>query len=239
MAAIVRVDGRTTALEAGVVGALDHGFLYGNGLFETLRATNGTPFAFRRHVERMQQGGAAIGLPVPRAEALAAEVSAALADAGEDDVYVRLTVSRGVGAPGPDPSSCREPTVVVLVKPFPPPPERWLTDGVSAEIAPIRRNLTSPLTRVKSLNASGPILPGITRQIVLELAAESGASYREGSYGPGRLISAEEAFLTNSLYGLVPLGSFDGHTIGRSVPGPVTEGLNADYEARRRRECGL
>lgn len=287
MAAIVRVDGCTTALEAGVIGTLDHGFLYGNGLFETLRATNGIAFALCEHLERMQRGGALIGMPVPPAEALEAEVAAALTDAGEDDAYVRLTVTRGVGAPGPDPSSCRGPAVVVVVKPFPPPPERWLTDGVSAEISPIRRNTTSPLTRVKSLNymecilakqtarangadeaifldtdgslaeatawnlffvesgvlctpdVSGPILPGITRRIVLELAQGRGIRCEEGSYRPKRLICAEESFLTNSLYGIVPLGSLDRHRIGECVPGPVGEALAADYEARRRGECGL
>jgi aminodeoxychorismate lyase len=286
MPAIVRVNGRATELEDGVVGALDHGFLYGNGLFETMRATNGTPFRLHQHLERIREAGLRIGLPVPSEQLLRNEVAAALADAGEDDAYVRLTVSRGVGAPGPDPSSCGEPTIVVVVKPFPPAPGRWLTEGISAQTSTIRRNTSSPLTRVKSLNymecilakqaakargadealfldtegnlaeatawnlffvegerlctphEEAPILPGITRAVVLELAAGRGFSCEEGWYAPERLITADEAFLTNSLYGIVPLGSLDGERIGSHRPAPLTEALSAEYEALRRRECG-
>jgi aminodeoxychorismate lyase len=287
MPAIVRVNGRTADLEGGLVAALDHGFLYGNGLFETMRAANGRPFALQRHLDRLREAGETIGLPVPASGLLAQEVAAALADSAEPDAYVRLTVSRGCGPPGPDPASCGDPTLLVVVKPFPAPPERWLTVGVACVTAAIRRNSSSPMTRVKSLNymecilakqgaraqgadealfldsdgnvaeatawnvffvenerlltpdLSGPILPGITRAIVLELADDGGIACEQGAYPLSRLLSAGEAFLTNSLYGVVPLGALDGGRIGTQVPGPITEGLASRYEALRRRECGL
>ena len=286
MSAIVRVNGCTTGLDKGRVAALDHGFLYGNGLFETMRATDGRPFTLGQHLLRLQASGEVIGLPIPDTQVLRDEVAAALEDAGEPDAYVRLTVSRGYGAPGPDPSSCGDPTVVVLVKPFPAPPERWLTQGIVAETSSIRRSSSSPMTRVKSLNymecilakqaakahgadeavfldtegnlaeatawnlffvhdgrlltpdESGPILAGITRGIVLDLAEEADMPSEEGAYPLDRLTSADEAFLTNSLYGIVPLGALDGNRVGERVPGPVTEALGAQYELLRHRECG-
>jgi aminodeoxychorismate lyase len=285
MATIVRVNGFTTGLEEGRVAALDHGFLYGNGLFETMRAADGMAFTLSRHLKRLQAGGEVIGLPIPDIQVLRDEVAAALEDAGEPDAYVRLTVSRGYGAPGPDPSSCGDPTIVVVVKPFPPPPERWLTEGVAAETSCIRRNSSSPMTRVKSLNymecilakqaakahgadealfldtegnlaeatawnvffvadgglltpdESGPILAGITRGIVLDLAEEADIPCQEGAYAPERLTAADEALLTNSLYGVVALGALDGMRIGKRTPGPVTRALAVDYERLRRREC--
>jgi aminodeoxychorismate lyase len=286
MPAVIRVNGRTSGLEGGSVAALDHGFLYGNGLFETMRATNAKPFALQQHLERLRQGGRVIGLPVPPAESLAEEVAVALRGADEPDAYVRLTVSRGYGAPGPDPSACRQPTVVVGVKTFPAPPDRWRTEGISAETSSIRRNSSSPLTRVKSLNylecivakqtakahgadeaifpdtegnvaeatawnlffaeggrlltpsTSGPVLPGIARRIVLDLAQSAGLPFEEGTYNMERVRASDEAFLTNSLYGVVPLGSLDGEQIGQPVPGRITASLAADYETLRKRECG-
>jgi len=286
MSAIVRVNGCATALDEGRLAALDHGFLYGNGLFETMRATDGLAFALGRHLLRLQAGGEVIGLPIPDLQVLRDEVAATLEAGGESDAYIRLTVSRGRGAPGPDPASCGDPTVVVVVKPFPPPPDRWLTEGIAAETSSIRRNSSSPLTRVKSLNymecilakqaakahgadealfldtegnlaeatawnlffveegclltpqESGPILPGITRGIVLDLAKEADIPCEEGAYPLDRLMAADEAFLTNSLYGVVPLGALDGTRIGQRVSGPVTAALAADYERLRRRVCG-
>jgi aminodeoxychorismate lyase len=277
MPTVVRLNGQMIDPPHAAVSALDHGFLYGNGLFETLRATNGRPFALEDHVERLRRSGDLIGLPVPSSEALAAEVHAALRDVAEADAYVRLTVSRGPGAPGPDPSSCEAPTVMVVVKPFAAPPARWLAEGLRAVTSAIRRNTSSPLTRVKSLNYmecilakeaaraagadeaifldtkgnlaeatawnlffvegerlrtpgdAGPILPGVTRAIVLRLAHEAGIECEESAYAPSRLVSATEAFLTNSLYGVMPLATLDSRRIGEAVPGPVTARLAGAY----------
>jgi branched-subunit amino acid aminotransferase/4-amino-4-deoxychorismate lyase len=282
MATVARINGQAHRLDEVALSALDHGFLYGNGLFETLRATNGVAFALDRHLRRLTGSAAVIGLPAPQVDWLADEVRAALADAGEADAYVRLTVSRGPGAPGPDPSTCGAPTVVIVVRPFPAAPSAWWERGLSLVTSPIRRNPFSPLTRLKSLNylecilarqaakaagaddalfldtdgylaeatawnlflvesgrlltpdAQGPILPGITRGIVLELATGE-----TGAYEPARLRAADEAFLTNSLYGTVPLGTLDGCRVGGAVPGPVTRTLADAYENLRRAHCGM
>jgi len=282
MPAVARLNGQTLDLSQAFVPALDHGFLYGNGLFETMRATDGVAFALEAHLDRMRRSGEVIGLPVPPTEVLAPDVSAALSDAAEPDAYVRLTVSRGPGATGPDPSSCQAPTVMVVVKPFPEAPERWRTEGLRAVISSIRRNSSSPLARVKSLNymecilakqaakaagadeailldtegnlaeatawnlfliegerlltpsEDGPILPGITRAIVLRLAGEAGIECETGGYPPTRLAAASEALLTNSLYGVMPLSVLDDQPIGDVVPGPLTRRLADAYEALRR-----
>ncbi len=282
MPTVIRLNGRVLDPSQATVSALDHGFLYGNGLFETLRATDGRAFALDEHLQRLARSAEVIGLPAPEAGTLAAEVQAALDAAGEPDAYVRLTVSRGPGAPGPDPSSCEAPTMVVVVKPFPEPPARWAGQGLRAVTASIRRNSTSPLTRVKSLNYmecilakqaaravgadeaifldsegnlaeatawnlflvegdrlltpddAGPILPGITRATVLGLARASAIPCEQGAYPPARLEQSAEAFLTNSLYGVMPLAEMDGKAVGGRPPGPITQRLALAYEALRR-----
>jgi aminodeoxychorismate lyase len=282
MPAAARLNGQTLDPAHAAVAALDHGFLYGNGLFETLRARDGVPFALDEHLYRLERSAEVIGLRPPPAESLAAEVLAAAEAAGEPDAYVRLTVSRGPGAAGPDPATCGAPTVLVVVRPFPPAPERWERGGLTAATAAIRRNTSSPLTRVKSLNylecilakqaakaagcdealfvdtdgclaeatawnlffaegsrlltpsESRPILPGVTRAIVLRLARALHLEVEEGAFPPERLAEASEAFLTNSLYGIMPLASVDGRRIGSAAPGPLTLRLRDEYETLRR-----
>lgn len=279
MSVVVRVNGRSVGAGSEAISPLDHGFLYGNGLFETMRALCGQPFALQDHLRRIREAGLVIGLPVPPEEALAEEVLAAVAQAAADDAYVRLTVTRGPGAPGPDPSTCGAPTVVVVVKPFPEAPRHWAEQGLSAVISSIRRSSTSPLTRVKSTSylecilakqqarqrgaeeavlldtegnlaeatawnlflvdggwlrtpdEAGPLLPGITRAIILRLAAELSIPSEMAIYEPGRLARAAEAFLTNSLYGVVPLGRLDGAPIGGGTLGPLTRLLAREYDA--------
>jgi len=281
MPAVIRVNGETFDPRLASVRATDHGFLYGNGLFETMRAVHGHPFALKRHLARLRAGGEVIGMPVPSDEALSDEIAAALGDADEPDAYVRLTVSRGPGATAPDPNSCEAPTVMIAVKSFVPPPERWLAGGMKVEISSIRRCNGSPMPRLKSLNymdcilakqaaklagadeamfldtdgniaeatawnvffvdgdalhtpsAAGPLLPGITREIVLELAIRAGMTCRDGQYTPLKLSMASEAFLTNSLYGVVPIGQFNGAALGDDMPGSVTVELMNLYEAAR------
>jgi branched-chain amino acid aminotransferase len=275
---VVRVNGRSVG-DGPAISALDHGFLYGYGLFETMRALGGRPFLLDRHLRRLAEGADTIGLPLPAPEAFGDEVGAALTESGLDDAYVRLTVTRGVGAPGPDPSTCSRPTVVVIVKPFPRPPRRWSTEGLRAVFSDIARSDSSLLTGVKCANylecilakerarelgadeaiflgtdgdlaeatawnlffveagrlctpgAWGPILPGITRAKVIELADSLRLAWEEGAYPPERLFAADEALLTNSLYGVVPLGAVDGRPVGHTVPGPVTQALDAAYQA--------
>ena len=82
--------------------------------------------------------------------------------------------------------------------------------------------------------ADGPVLPGITRKLVLELARDAGVSVREGRYEPADALEADEAFLTNRTWELRPIATLDGRAIGG---GPVTERLSNRYDARVEASC--
>ncbi|MXY17850.1 MAG: branched-chain amino acid aminotransferase, partial [Acidobacteria bacterium] len=114
----VNVNGRIGNAETAVVPVFDHGFLFGEGVYETLRTYNRRPFLLDRHFDRLRASAAAIGLEVPLTDTQLAErieetVAAAVID-GER--YIRLLVTRGVGGLSYDPRECGEPTVVVIVK---------------------------------------------------------------------------------------------------------------------------
>src|SRR5438552_3912200 len=95
------IDGEVVPLELATVSVLDRGFLYGDSVFETLRTYRGESFLLGRHIERLAQSAAVVGVAVPISTgALEEEVHATLRAAANDESYVRVTVTRGTGGPG-------------------------------------------------------------------------------------------------------------------------------------------
>ena len=151
-APVVWVNGRPADTHAPHLSALDRGFTLADGLFETMRAYDGTIFRADRHLVRLRAGAAAFGLPVP--DALETMLDGALDAArrgGLRDAVVRLTVSRGVGVPGVAPAPTAEPTAVVAVHPVPRFDPAIYARGISAHVATGRRNERAQTAGLKTL----------------------------------------------------------------------------------------
>ena len=270
----VFVNGELVEEAAARVPALDRGLLYGYGLFETMRSYGGHLFRLQEHYRRLCEGAALLGLETPLSlPALREAIRAVLERNGLTDASLRLTVTAG-------PSDATEPSkaqVVLFARGPTDYPEALYERGMAAVISPIRRNETSPLSRVKSLNyldnllareearrqgadeavllnsqgfvAEGSAsnvflvkgnelltpsvqsgaLPGITRQVVLELAPAAGLGSKEAEIEPEALSEAGEAFLTSSLKEVMPLTMLDGRPLGSGRPGPVSKRLRRLY----------
>lgn len=110
------VNGHILPQAEAVVSILDRGFLYGDGLFETLRCYRGAPFRWHAHLERLQAGARFLGIPLPiPAETLREAAHRLLADNQMTDAVLRLTVSRGSGPRGYSPNGAGPPTVTMTV----------------------------------------------------------------------------------------------------------------------------
>jgi branched-chain amino acid aminotransferase len=146
--------------EEAVVSVFDHGFLYGDGVYETLRAYRGLVFKLADHLARLERSASRIQLHLPAGpERLADLVRETLSRNLLQEAYLRITVSRGAGEIGLDPALCKSPTLVIIAKPFQPYPESIYTQGVSVIVAGTRRNLPEALPpQVKSLNFLNNIL---------------------------------------------------------------------------------
>ena len=119
----VFLNGEFVPAERATVSVLDRGFLYGDGLFETLRVHRGRPFCWEAHLERFERGAAflKIGLSFTREVLLAAALK--LIEANQlQDAVLRLMLSRGPGARGYSPRGANTPTTVMLLHPLPEPP---------------------------------------------------------------------------------------------------------------------
>lgn len=156
----VYVDGRFVPKEEAVVSVYDHGFLYGDGVFEGIRVYSGRVFKLDEHVRRLYDSAKAILLDIPMPpEEMKGVIVEAVRRNGMHDAYVRPIVTRGRGDLGIDPRKCAHPTVVVIVDHIQLYPDRAYQEGLRVVTATHRKNAADALNpRIKSLNYLNQVL---------------------------------------------------------------------------------
>ncbi len=259
----IYLNNRIVQEERARISVFDRGFLYGDGVFETVRIYDGRPVWLDRHLARLARSCRQIRLPLPEKQWPA--IFQKVIDKNRvDHAAIRLTLSRGTMFPSPlvgegQGEGDETPTIVLFPRPLPHVTPAQRRQGVKLTIATIRR--PSPLShpaQAKTLNylnnllakqeaaerdafeglmlttgghlaecsmsnvffikdrilytpslACG-VLPGITREVVLEVAPTLGLQPREGRYRPESLYEADECFLTSSGVGILPVETIDG-----------------------------
>lgn len=285
--AVVYVNGRITPAADAVVPVFDHGFLYGEGVYETLRTYRREPFLFGPHMDRLRRSAGLMALDVPFTDAqMLGWVTDTMAAhdrmlATLPEAYIRILLTRGVGALTYNPDACPTPTLVIIVKTFPFPAERTFTEGIAVALVDVRRNHPSALNpTIKSNNllnnalamqealrhhaeealmqnhdghivecsqsnffivkdgslrtaplADG-LLPGITRQFVMDLARDHGVQTDERSFTPDDVYAADEAFITGTTREVTPVVRVGERRIGTGKPGAVTRRLLDEFRRR-------
>ena len=263
---VQRDEAATSVLDPAVAHPTDPSD--GRTLIETFRSHEGRVFRLAQHFERLCSGAPVLGLTIPLTlPDLEAAVADVLARNEAPDARLRLTVSAGAN-----------PNVVLAASPLTDYPPELYERGMYATIAGVRRNETSPLSRVKcaagltdgvlarkrareagfdeaimlnnrDLVAEATVsnvffvskgrlltptiesgaLPGVTRAAVLDLASESGIEAAETEVTLDGLRTSDEAFLTNSVMGVMPLTRLEDAPISDGDVGPLTEQLSQRY----------
>jgi len=138
------------------VSVFDHGFLYGDGIYETIRSYGEKIFMRDQHLARLHRSAEAIGLTIPKRDwpsLLHESMKRNAVGNDQIDAYIRITISRGTGDIGLDPALCPNPTIVVIAKPLKTPPSERYREGVSLIVAKTRRNLPDALDpQIKATN---------------------------------------------------------------------------------------
>ena len=235
----------------------DRGLLLADGLFETLLARHGMIINLDRHITRLTEGAAILGIPLPlSATGLRAAASETLAANGlhdADRASLRITLTRGPAGRGLALPATPQPTLIITATQAPPAPQ-----GLSVMTSSVRKVRTSPASALKTLNYTdhviarreadtagadealmlteqggiacatignvfvmsgkrlltppddGAIRAGITRADVLTLAPDHGLTVDEAPLSIEALRSADDIFLTNSLWGICPVTELDG-----------------------------
>ncbi len=160
---LIYVNGQYYSEEEAKVSVLDHGYLYGDGVFEGIRMYSGCIFKLKEHIDRLYDSARAIMLRIPMEKS---EMESAIVETvrknGLSDGYIRVVVSRGVGDLGLDPRKCPNPTVVIIADKIKLYPEELYQNGLSIITVPTRRNIPEALNpQIKSLNYLNNILAKI------------------------------------------------------------------------------
>ena len=262
------------------VSVFDRGFLFGDGVFETIRVYDSRLLFLNRHLQRLRQSCEWLGLSLPTSQPNWETLLQELIERNNlSHSMIRITLSRGVGGLGPDPFGCSNSTVVIFPRPIPQLTEDEKKCGVSLTIVETRRQPSCALpSQVKSLNYLNNILakqearmaqtfdglllntegflaeattsnfffvkdqqlctpslqcgilPGITREIVLGLVKKEGIGLQEGAFRPEDLWGANEAFLTNAGFGVLPVNTIETRPLASSWERSMTKTIQRLYE---------
>jgi branched-chain amino acid aminotransferase len=157
------IDGKFYNERDAKVSVFDHGFLYGDGVFEGLRAYHGRVFKLKEHIDRLFYSAKAILLDIPMSpEKISSAVIESCRANKIRDGYIRLVVTRGIGTLGLNPRSCKKPSVIVIADKIQVYPPELYSRGMEIATVPTVRNLHSALNpAVKSLNYLNNILAKI------------------------------------------------------------------------------
>lgn len=285
----VYLDGRILDAEDALLSVNDRGVLFGDGLFETIRAYQGRPFRLNRHLERLREGCRVLRISgIPEDGEIEEAISALYREnVGRGDAYVRVTVTGGDFDGSRTLTRSFRPRCFIVVKPFEGYPPEFYSRGIRVTVSSVRRNPHSPLWRIKTINYLEPlyakqeamdrgyddalflnteghlaegstsnlflvrggrvltphldcgILPGITRETVLELCSSLNIDREEGFYRLADLHGADEVFLTMTTGELIPVAEVDGVSIGRQCPGSITASLTTAYRELVEKELFL
>lgn len=156
----VYIDGEYYPKSQAKISVYDHGLLYGDGVFEGIRAYNGVVFKLKEHISRLYRSAHALKLPIPLAEEeMIQAVLETLRKNNLRDAYIRLVVTRGVGDLGLDPRKCPKPGVIIITDTISIMSSEAKEKGISTMITWVRRNSIDATTHeIKSLNYLNSVL---------------------------------------------------------------------------------
>ena len=283
MKEIFYLNGELLPREKAKVSLLDYGFLFGFGLYETVRVYSGKVFRLDNHLARLRYSGAHLGMVI-HTTLIRDAVNDVIKANGFKHARLRISVSIGEGTMSPNLDSCKHPTIAVLASKYKPPNREKYQNGYEVILSSIRRSSFSPVTFLKSANtmenmlarrdardagadealflnekgylteAAGSnlfivrdgilktpryesgILPGVTRVVVFELAAQLRIKFKEVNLRLADLLQADEVFITNSLIEIMPVTIFNGKPIADGKPGALTGKLVKAYKALVKKE---
>jgi len=143
----VYIDGAFVAKDDAKVSVFDHGFLYGDGVFEGIRLYKGNVFRLDEHLRRLEDSAHALMIRMPLSrEQLREAVCESCRINNLTDGYIRLIVTRGVGSLGLSPKDCHQPSVIIIADAIQLYPNNFYTEGLKIITVPTRRLLASRAT---------------------------------------------------------------------------------------------
>jgi len=241
----VYIDGQYCDEKNARVSVFDHGLLYGDGVFEGIRAYNGRVFKLKEHIDRLYDSAKAILLDIPmsHAEMMRAVIETCRQNTLRDG-YIRLMVTRGIGTLGLNPNRCKNPSVIIIADTIQLYPQELYDKGMAIVTVPTTRNSNNALNpAIKSLNYLNNILAKIEANLagVEEALMLNSAGYVAECTGDNIFILKDGRLLTpplssGALYGITRATVID---LARDAGITVSEPNLTRYDLYIADECFL
>jgi branched-chain amino acid aminotransferase len=245
MGLVIYVDGEFLPKEKAVVSVFDHGLLYGDGIFEGIRAYHNRVFKLQDHIDRLYDSAKVILLEIPiTREEMAEVVLETMRRNGLREGYIRLVVTRGVGDLGLDPKKCPRASVICIGASIQLYPEEFYKRGLDIVTVPTRRNLAEAVNpRIKSLNYLNNVLAKIEASLAgtIEAVMLNAEGYVAEATGDNIFIIKNGVLITPPSY----IGILEGITrntvmeLARARGIQVVETLFTRYDIYTADECFL
>ena len=230
MGLMVYVDGEIVPQDDAKVSVFDHGVLYGDGVFEGIRAYNGRVFRLGQHLDRLYQGAHTLMLDIPLdKQELAEAVCATCRANGIHDGYIRLVVTRGVGDLGLDPRKCPRPTIFIIAAQIALYPEQVYEEGLELITCSTRRLSPQVLDpALKPLNYLNNIMAKIE---TIQAGVPEGIMLSQDGHvaectGDNLFLVIDGAVITPPLH----IGNLAGITRGAIIEIAESEGIRVSEE---------
>lgn len=221
----IYINGKFYSKSEAKVSVYDHGFLYGDGVFEGIRAYQGRIFRLKEHVDRLFKSAHTIMLTMPMTqEEMVEAVAATVRENGLKDAYIRLVVTRGVGTLGLNPFNCETPQIVIIADKIVLYPKAFYQNGLGVVTVPTQRNLGEAVNpRIKSLNYLNNIMAKIEaiNAGVHEAIMLNSYGYVAECTGDNLFIASKGMLLTPALY----MGVLEGITRDEVIALAARDGI--------------
>lgn len=268
----VNINGKIYDEKNALISVFDHGFLFGDSVYETIRTYFKKPFLINKHLKRMRNSASAIEIPVPwDDDFIEKEINNTINIIEADEYYIRLIITRGESEIVYAPNAAQKPNFIIISNPYKPFPDEWYEQGIKLITSKLMRNPISALNPANKtsnllnsrlaymeaykfgakeailLNMDGfvtecstsniffvknneiltpalseGLLPGITRELVIDLAQKAGIKIWESQIKLEEAYGADECFITSTLKNIMPVSIIDEITIPHPVPGEKT-----------------
>jgi len=262
-------------IDKACVSVTDSGFLYGAGLFETMRSYNGIVFALTDHLDRLFFSTQTLSINNPYTKQYITDAIYKLLQANElSEARLRLTLTNG---PMAEPYEQRKPTLLITATELQPYPAEYYKNGVTVILCSFRQNTAEPICGYKTTSyfsrmiglqeahqkkaaealwftvdnrlaegcisnvflvkdsvlftplISTPVLPGVARQTVCQIALKNSIELVEKDLYINDLLGADEVFLTNVIMQVLPITKIEKHTVGDGKVGPMVKKLQSYF----------
>jgi len=271
----VFLNDKLVDIDKACISVTDSGFLYGAGLFETMRSYNGVVFALTDHLDRLFASARSLSINNPYTKQYITDAIYKLLQANKlSDARLRLTLTNG---PMAEPDEQRQPTLLITATKLQPYPAEYYKNGVTVILCPFRQNTAELICGYKTISyfsrmiglrdahqkkaaealwftvdnrlaegcisnvflvkdsmlltplISTPVLPGVARQTVCQIALKNSIELVEKDLYINDLLGADEVFLTNVIMQVLPITKIEKHTVGDGKVGPMVEKLQSYF----------